>query len=90
MALDHDDTDALTVCDRERADDLVRRCLRPDEDEVEVWIGAACTQSAVNHDGGSPIPAEEVDGDPRDAGRENPAVRRSVGSRHPDPVIRPR
>jgi hypothetical protein len=25
-------------------------------------------QSAVNHDGGSVIPAEEVDGDPRGAG----------------------
>ncbi|GGM20084.1 hypothetical protein GCM10007977_021680 [Dactylosporangium sucinum] len=76
--------------DRERADDLVGRGLRPDEDEVEVWIGAACAQSAVNHDGGSPIPAEEVDGDPRDAGRGLPAVRRSVGSRHPNPVVRPR
>ncbi|GAA2334293.1 hypothetical protein GCM10010170_013780 [Dactylosporangium salmoneum] len=88
--VDWDDAYAPAVFVRERADDLAGRFSRPDEDEVEVWIGAACAQSAVNHDGGSPVPAEEVDGDPRDAGREFPAVRRSVGSRHPDPVVRPR
>jgi hypothetical protein len=50
----------------ERVNDLVGRVLRPDEEEVEVWIGAASAQSAVNHDVGSPVPAEEVDGDPCD------------------------
>ena len=42
---------------------------RADEEQVKVGIGAAGAQSAVNHDGGSIVPAEEVDGDPRGAGR---------------------
>jgi hypothetical protein len=76
--------------DRERAKDLVGRLTRPYEEKMQVWVGAARAQSAVNHDGGSTVPAEEVDGDPRGAGRGLPAVRRPVGSRHPDPEIRPR
>ena len=35
-----------------------------DEKEMDVGIGATGPLSAVNHDGGSIIPAEEVDGDP--------------------------
>jgi hypothetical protein len=75
---------------RERADDLVGHALWPDEEEVEVLVGAARLQSAVNHDGGSPVPAEEVDGDPRGARRVCPVPRRPVGSRHPSPMVRPR
>ena len=40
---------------------------RADEEKLEGRIGLAGAQSAVNHDGGSMVPAEEVDGDPRDA-----------------------
>jgi hypothetical protein len=36
-----------------------------DSDEAEVGIGIERSQSAVYHDGGGIIPAEEVDGDPR-------------------------
>jgi hypothetical protein len=57
------------VGERERADDLVSHVPWPDEEKVEVLVGAARLQSAVNHDGGSPVPAEEVDGDPRGARR---------------------
>jgi hypothetical protein len=89
-AVDHGHADALAVVDRERAKDLVGRLAWPYEEKLQVWIGAARAQSAVNHDGGSTVPAEEVDGDPRGAGRGLPAVRRPVGSRHPDPEIRPR
>ena len=52
---------------------------RADEQQLKVGIGAAGPQSAVNHDGGSIVPAEEVDGDPRgarlrgNAGRAMPA-----------------
>lgn len=38
-----------------------------DEQQVKIGISAAGAQSAVNHDGGCPVPAEEVNGDPRDA-----------------------
>jgi hypothetical protein len=38
---------------------------RADGHEAEVRIGCQGLQSAVNHDGGGVIPAEEVDGDPR-------------------------
>jgi hypothetical protein len=34
---------------------------------VKVGVGATGLQSAVNHDGGCIVPAEEVDGDPRGA-----------------------
>nr|BFE68437.1 hypothetical protein GCM10020092_017380 [Actinoplanes digitatis] len=40
---------------------------RADEKQLKGRIGLAGTQSAVNHDGGSLVPAEEVDGDPRGA-----------------------
>jgi hypothetical protein len=50
-----------------------------DEHQVEVRIGATGPQSAVNHDGGSIIPAEEVNGDPRDTRLWSP----SVGSGQP-------
>lgn len=40
---------------------------RSDEQQVQVRIGADGPQSAVNHDGGSVVPAEEVNGDPRGA-----------------------
>ena len=38
-----------------------------DNSELKGRIGLASAQSAVNHDGGSMVPAEEVDGDPRGA-----------------------
>ena len=41
--------------------------MRADEKEVEGRIVLEGAQSAVNHDGGSVVPAEEVDGDPRGA-----------------------
>jgi hypothetical protein len=40
---------------------------------VEEWIGSQCSQNAVDHDGGSIVPAEEVDGDPGEL---------PLGSRH--------
>jgi hypothetical protein len=40
---------------------------RADEKQLKGRIGLAGAQSAVNHDGGSMVPAEEVDGDPRGA-----------------------
>jgi hypothetical protein len=40
---------------------------RADEQQVKGGIGLTGAQSAVNHDGGSLVPAEEVDGDPRGA-----------------------
>ncbi|BCY14554.1 hypothetical protein L3i22_096420 [Actinoplanes sp. L3-i22] len=40
---------------------------RADESQVQGRIVLEGTQSAVNHDGGSLVPAEEVDGDPRGA-----------------------
>jgi len=46
---------------------------------VKVRISAAGPQSAVNHDGGSIIPAEEVNGDPRGTRLGQP----SVGSGQP-------
>jgi hypothetical protein len=51
----------------ERGDDLVGHLAGADEQQPDVGIRAARPQSAVNHDGGSSVPAEEVDGDPRDA-----------------------
>jgi hypothetical protein len=51
----------------ERTNQLAGHFRWADEQEVEVGIGVACPQSAVNHDGGCPVPAEEVNGDPRDA-----------------------
>jgi hypothetical protein len=75
----------------EHAEDLVGHFAWPDEEKVQIWIGGAGAQSAVNHDGGSPVPAEEVDGDPRGTGRMMPPGRRPVGSRHLRPrIIRPR
>jgi hypothetical protein len=38
---------------------------RADGHERQVRIGGQGLQSAVNHDGGGVIPAEEVNGDPR-------------------------
>ncbi|GAA0538824.1 hypothetical protein GCM10010172_20020 [Paractinoplanes ferrugineus] len=38
---------------------------RADEQQVKGRVGLEGTKSAVNHDGGSLVPAEEVDGDPR-------------------------
>ncbi|GIF18611.1 hypothetical protein Ate02nite_13410 [Paractinoplanes tereljensis] len=53
-------------------------CLRrADEQQVKGRIVLEGAQSAVNHDGGSMVPAEEVDGDPR--GR-----RLLIGSRRAD------
>ncbi|SNY13994.1 hypothetical protein SAMN05421748_1011108 [Paractinoplanes atraurantiacus] len=46
---------------------LVGGLGRSDEQQVKGGVGLAGTQSAVNHDGGSTVPAEEVDGDPRGA-----------------------
>ncbi|GID25725.1 hypothetical protein Abr02nite_07080 [Paractinoplanes brasiliensis] len=46
---------------------LAGRLLRADEQQVKGRVGLAGAQSAVNHDGGSMVPAEEVDGDPRGA-----------------------
>ena len=40
---------------------------RADKQQLESGIGLSGAQSAVNHDGGSLVPAEEVDGDPRGA-----------------------
>jgi hypothetical protein len=48
--------------------------------QLEVRIGTAGLQSAVNHDGGGVVPAEEVNGDPRGA-----LGRPSVGSGQPGP-----
>lgn len=62
------DGDALAVGAGKRSEDLVGDRLGPDEEKVELRVGTAGAQSAVNHDGGSMVPAEEVDGDPRDAG----------------------
>jgi hypothetical protein len=50
-------------------------CLRADW-RGEGRIGLAGTRSAVNHDGGMFVPAEEVDGDPRGA----PAFQPDTGS----------
>jgi hypothetical protein len=66
-AVDVVDAHPLPVAGRERVDDLVGDRGGSDEVEVEVRVSAASAQSAVNHDGGSVIPAEEVDGDPRGA-----------------------
>jgi hypothetical protein len=65
---------------------LVDRWAGADEKQLKVRIGAAGLQSAVNHDGGGIVPAEEVDGDPRRARAWGP----SVGSGQPDPTLRPR
>ncbi|GAA0458454.1 hypothetical protein Ade02nite_07800 [Paractinoplanes deccanensis] len=51
----------------EGIDDLVGGFGRADEQQVKGRVGLAGAQSAVNHDGGSVVPAEEVDGDPRGA-----------------------
>jgi hypothetical protein len=78
------DRHTLAVGVWKRADDLVGRSTRPYEEKVQVWVGGTGAQSAVNHDGGSSVPAEEVDGDPRGD------VRRPIGSRHAQPGVRPR
>ena len=55
--------------------------VRADKQQVKGRIGLEGTQSAVNHDGGSLVPAEEVDGDPRGARLANshPFVSRGTG-----------
>ncbi|GAA1758048.1 hypothetical protein GCM10009681_31610 [Luedemannella helvata] len=63
---------------------LVGHPAGADEKELKFRIGLAGSQSAVNHDGGGIVPAEEVDGDPRPG---SPPGRRS---RHPCPGLRPR
>jgi hypothetical protein len=49
---------------REGVDDLVGHLAGADEQEAQIGISCERPQSAVNHDGGSSVPAEEVDGDP--------------------------
>ena len=66
-AVDDATRDPLAVAPVEGGEDLVGHLARADEQQVKVGIGAAGVQSAVNHDGGGVVPAEEVDGDPRGA-----------------------
>ena len=61
------------------AQNLVGGLDRADEQELKGRIGLAGAQSAVNHDGGSMVPAEEVDGDPRGARLRGSRPRRSAG-----------
>jgi hypothetical protein len=53
---------------------------RADEEKLEGRIGLAGTQSAVNHDVGGMVPAEEVDGDPRGARLWDSHLSRSRGT----------
>ncbi|WP_446220874.1 hypothetical protein [Micromonospora sp. IBHARD004] len=46
---------------------------------MQVRIGAHGPQSAVNHDGGGVVPAEEVNGDPRGARLHRNAGRCTAG-----------
>jgi len=66
-ALDGENGDTRTGRRVKRGGHLVGGRTRADEQEVEVGISAAGLQSAVSHDGGGIVPAEEVNGDPRDA-----------------------
>jgi len=59
---------------RERAKNLVGGRAGADEEKLEIGIGAAGLQSAVNHDGGGVVPAEEVDGDPSSARPVGPSL----------------
>jgi hypothetical protein len=65
-----------------------------DEQQMQGRVGLACPQSAVNHDGGCVVPAEEVDGDPRGArlhgraGRGNSAGARRSRNTGRTPLLR--
>jgi len=53
---------------------LVDQVVRADEQDRDIRIGADRLRSAVYHDGGSIIPAEEVNGDPRAARPQRPRL----------------
>ena len=67
----------------ERGDDLVGDPAGADKQQLEIGFGSTRLQSAVNHDGGGVVPAEEVDGDPLGAGCLVQPTR--CGWRHPGP-----
>ncbi|GAB3801227.1 hypothetical protein GCM10027605_18250 [Micromonospora zhanjiangensis] len=64
---DRADGDPVADVRFEYAKQPVGHLGRADEQQVKVRVGAQRPQSAVNHDGGSIVPAEEVDGDPHGA-----------------------
>jgi len=63
-ALDDERLDGWTLRRIQLGGNLVGHRAWADEQQIQIGIGAARSQSAVNHDGGGVIPAEEVDGDP--------------------------
>ena len=69
----------VTDVGRQGSVELAGDRVGADEQETEVGVGAQGPQSAVNHDGGGIVPAEEVDGDPRSA----PRPRGWKRARHP-------
>ena len=75
--------DAGPVDVGERGNDLVGDPAGADEQQLEIGFGSTRLQSAVNHDGGGVVPAEEVDGDPQGAGCLVQPTR--CGWRHPGP-----
>ncbi|GAB2624877.1 hypothetical protein Aab01nite_18780 [Paractinoplanes abujensis] len=72
---------------RQGSENLAGRLERADEQQVKGRVGLAGTQSAVNHDGGSLVPAEEVDGDPRGARLPDSQLSGSHGTDR-SPVLR--
>ena len=69
----------------EGSKDLAGHFEGADEQQMQGRVRLACPQSAVNHDGGSMVPAEEVDGDPRGARLHGRAGRAKLGRRAAEP-----
>ena len=67
---------------REGSDQLVGHFTRANEQKAHVGVSLERSQSAVNHDGGSSVPAEEVNGDPHGDRFREWCGNRRAGRRH--------